>query len=115
MPSSRSFRERVLKTGYPNLIVVAPGIKYLLKCSQELRFFPCALENVLRAALSLYMADGDLPLPTPEEMLICNENTTSEEVCPVIFVLGDGIDCMHLWTPLYIYSVGESVVAKGCV
>jgi len=39
---------------------------------------------VLTAALSLYMEDGDLPLPTPEEMLICNENTTSEEVGTIL-------------------------------
>jgi hypothetical protein len=26
------------------------------------------------------MEDSSLPLPTPEEMLICNQNTTAEEV-----------------------------------
>ena len=35
---------------------------------------------VLKAALSLYMEDDDLPLPTPEEMLICNKFTSAEEV-----------------------------------
>ena len=37
-------------------------------------------EDVLRTALSLYMKDVDLPMPTLEEMLICYENTTTEEV-----------------------------------
>ena len=35
---------------------------------------------MLKIALSLYMGDGDCPLPTLEEMVICNENTTVEEV-----------------------------------
>ena len=30
--------------------------------------------------MSLYMEDESLPLPTLEEVLICNSNTTSEEV-----------------------------------
>ena len=50
-----------LKAGQPNLLVVPP-------------------EQVLKAALSLYMVDKDLPMPTLEEMLICNHQTTSEEV-----------------------------------
>ena len=37
-------------------------------------------ENVLRTALSLYMEDEDLPLPTLEEVLVCYPNTTAEEV-----------------------------------
>ena len=37
-------------------------------------------DQVLRAALSLYMEDNDLPMPTPEEILICNPYTTAEEV-----------------------------------
>ena len=55
----RTFRD--LKTGQPHLLVVPP-------------------EQVLRAALSLYMEDTSLPMPTPEEMLICNSHTTAEEV-----------------------------------
>ena len=51
-----------LKRGQPYLLLVPP-------------------DQVLRTALSLYMEDSSLPLPTPEEMLICNENTTAEEVC----------------------------------
>ena len=41
-------------------------------------------DQVLRTALSLYMADCDvqkgLPLPSFEEILICNSYTTSEQV-----------------------------------
>jgi len=37
---------------------------------------------VLKTALALYMYGGDvtLPLPTHEEVLICNQSTTTEEV-----------------------------------
>ena len=44
-------------------------------------------DQVLRAALSLYMEDSSLPLPTPEEMLICSQNTTAEEVNLSVFTL----------------------------
>ena len=50
-----------LKPGQPHLLVVPP-------------------EQVLRAALSLYMEDAILPMPTPEEMLICNSHTAFEVV-----------------------------------
>ena len=36
--------------------------------------------NVLKAVLTLYMEDKSLSLPTLEEVLICNSNTTAEEV-----------------------------------
>ena len=38
------------------------------------------LDCVLKTILSLYMEDQTLPLPTHEEVLICNEYTTDEEV-----------------------------------
>ena len=50
-----------LKCGQPNLLVVQP-------------------EQVLQAALSLYLEDKSLPMPTPEEILICNNSTMHEEV-----------------------------------
>ena len=56
--TSRTF---LLKFSQPHLLVVPP-------------------EQVLKVALSLYMEDNDLPMPTPEEMLICEHLTTSEEV-----------------------------------
>ena len=43
-------------------------------------FFSIYLETILRTALSLYMEDEDLPLPTYEEVLVCHPNTTAEEV-----------------------------------
>jgi hypothetical protein len=51
----------MLRVGQPHLLVVSP-------------------EQVLKAALSLYMEDSDLPMPTLEEILICNQDTTIEEV-----------------------------------
>ena len=38
------------------------------------------LDNVLRTVLALFMEDESLPLPSLEEVLICNPNTTAEEV-----------------------------------
>ena len=38
------------------------------------------LGDILRTVLALYMDDEDLPLPTLEEVLICNSTTTAEEV-----------------------------------
>ena len=81
---------------------------------------PCTLENVLRAALSLYMEDGNLPLPTPEEMLICNENTTSEEVGTILSahtIEGIRTCNLHIWRYLLslISCAGGSVVAESCV
>ena len=38
------------------------------------------LDNVLRTVLALFMEDEALPLPSLEEVLICNPNTTAEEV-----------------------------------
>ena len=42
---------------------------------------------MLKIALSLYMGEGDSPLPTLEEMVICNENTTVEEVFVAVTLL----------------------------
>ena len=46
-------------------------------------------DNVLKTALALYM-DGEsiaLPLPTHEEILVCNQATTTEEVGTVEFLI----------------------------
>ena len=43
-------------------------------------FFVAFTDQVLKTALSLYMEDKSLPLPTFEEILICTTTTTSEEV-----------------------------------
>ena len=43
-------------------------------------FFVFFVDNVLRTVLALFMEDEVLPLPSLEEVLICNPNTTAEEV-----------------------------------
>ena len=60
------------------------GIAFLQSLSSSLP------EKVLRTALALYMYEGDvtLPLPTHEEVLICNQTTTTEEVSYLISFLG---------------------------
>jgi hypothetical protein len=39
-----------------------------------------SLGDVLRTVLTLYVENEDLPLPTLDEVLICNQATTAEEV-----------------------------------
>ena len=36
--------------------------------------------EVFGCVLSLFMGTGDQPLPTDEEVIVCDENTTAEEV-----------------------------------
>ena len=83
-----------LKHGQPHLLVVPS-------------------DQVLRAALSLYMEDSDLPMPTPEEMLICNQHTTTEEVpyfTPYLLVsMGSSVYYNDL------NFIGESSVAESCM
>ena len=38
------------------------------------------LDGVLKATLALYMEEETFPLPAPEEVLVCNPSTTTEEV-----------------------------------
>lgn len=40
----------------------------------------CESGDVLRTVLALYIVDYDHPLPTHEEVLVCNPKTTAEEV-----------------------------------
>ena len=42
-------------------------------------FIHC-IADVLKTTLALYMEDTSLPMPTHEEVLICSEHTTEEEV-----------------------------------
>ena len=42
--------------------------------------FLSTLADVLKTTLALYMEDINLPMPTPEEVLVCNEHTTEEEI-----------------------------------
>ena len=75
-----------LIVGVPNLIVTTPGKCFIPQwmCDAFLSCFvhiSVCLDNVLKTTLSLYLEDPYLPMPTPEEVLICNERTTAEEVC----------------------------------
>ena len=51
----------------------------LITCTRELIVL-LFLDEVLKTVLSLYMENKDLSLPTYEEVLICSETTTDEEV-----------------------------------
>ncbi len=42
---------------------------------------------ILRVVLSIYMEDPSLPLPTPEEVLVCNPSTTAEEVTSITHII----------------------------
>ena len=47
----------------------------------KINYACCLIDQILRATLSLYMEDSnEQPLPTPEEVLVCNPTTTAEEV-----------------------------------
>ena len=49
-------------------------------------------EKVLKTVLGIYMENATSPLPTFEEVLICNESTTSEEVkASKLFIVLPGI------------------------
>lgn len=37
--------------------------------------------SVWKAVLSIYMSDVEQPLPTYEEVVVCTNETTVEEVC----------------------------------
>lgn len=39
-----------------------------------------SIDAILRSTLSFYMENTSIPLPTPEEVLVCNPSTTAEEV-----------------------------------
>jgi hypothetical protein len=40
----------------------------------------CAVAEVISTMMTIYMADSALPLPTKNEVLLCTESTTKEEV-----------------------------------
>ena len=40
----------------------------------------CLLEYVIPTTLTMYASDEKKPLPTQEEVLVCNEETTAEQV-----------------------------------
>lgn len=47
-----------------------------------------SIDHILSATLSLYMENySEHPLPTPEEVLVCNPSTTAEEVMLTVKIL----------------------------
>ena len=107
----RTLSENILKSGQPHLIVVPPG-RHACTCvctgqHVSIIYF---IDRVLRAALSLYMEDINLPMPTPEEMLICNQHTTDEEVYIDICTTPHELFKRH-----FISYTGNHFVAKSCV
>ena len=49
--------------------------------------FKLAINSVWKTVLHLYMADDTLPLPTNEEIVVCTETTTVEEVSDSVKVI----------------------------
>ncbi len=70
------------------------------------------VENVLRTTLSLFMEDEANSLPTLEEVLVCNEHTTAEEVIPKIRKSTSLRS--NLLTVARLFSLGDLAVAEGC-
>ncbi len=70
-------------------------------------------DTVFRTVLSLYMQDTALPLPTFEEVLLCNEKTTSEEVLQVFILDFKHAEC-HEQVPRGTYNSSLSLVG-GCL
>ena len=50
----------------PRIFVCLPHLNYIA--------------DVLKATVALYMENESLPMPTNEEVLVCNEHTTEEEI-----------------------------------
>ena len=58
--------------------------KHIIVLLQKLLFIFSDL--ILRSTLSLYMENSYHPLPTPEEVLLCNSTTTAEEVITILLI-----------------------------
>ncbi len=80
----RPFPSQYLMEGCTNLLVIEPSeITLFGVLLFDIRFHSVCcltLDSILRNTLSFYMEDNSFPLPTPEEVLVCNPNTTVEEV-----------------------------------
>lgn len=66
-------------------------VKIIMIIKYNYTFFPAG--DVFAAVLSLFMGDGDQPLPTDAEVIICDEKTTAEEVNQVILALTFENEC----------------------
>ena len=75
---------KVLKGGH-QIFLVYHLVSYTVQTFkiQSLIFF-CFTGDVFKAVISLYVADITLPLPSLDEVLICNHKTTVEEVCILV-------------------------------
>ena len=83
MRERRTFNEELMP-GCPNLIVTSFGmLMNLINLPWPLKHTKCHVlftADVFRTVLTLYMENEDFPLPTLEEVLICDATTTAEEV-----------------------------------
>ena len=61
---------------------VIVGYKYIKSAFPRINASNVVPADILRAVLSLYLCDSgqDLPLPGSDEVLLCTEHTTAEEV-----------------------------------
>ena len=99
----RQIAKHILQKGKQNLIIVDAGI---LNIFMYFMFNYCAIFVALiwKSLLFLYMADPEQPLPTYEEVIICTEETTAEEV--------GGIIVLFFMTLQYFYRLPYSGIAQ---
>ena len=70
-------RGRLVNTCAGTLAENRNGGVFAGHCSNTIKI---VIGDILRTVLALYMDDENLPLPTLEEVLICDSTTTAEEV-----------------------------------
>ena len=85
-------------------------VKIIMIIKYNYTFFPAG--DVFAAVLSLFMGDGDQPLPTDAEVIICDEKTTAEEVNQVILALTFENECsnrkkqsLHVRMKCYMHEI----------
>ena len=102
IPAKRPFLED-LKAGSLNMVVTLPGT--WIRLSQK-RNIDSSLytANVLKTVLTIYMENETLPLPTLEEVLICNSATTAEEVFLIKNCCTEYTIMLFILTPPYIIN-----------
>ena len=59
---------------------VTVGYKYIKSVFPRINASDVVPADILRAVLSLYLCGQNLPLPGSDEVLLCTEHTTAEEV-----------------------------------
>lgn len=68
-----------IEPGSPNMFVTSEGL-FIHYSSLPNDIINTIAENVLTTTVLVYANDESKPLPTNEEVLLCTEHTTSEEV-----------------------------------